>query len=80
MARQKHRPQPELIKVNETWFKLCVFLIHSKNEDGSPGLCKLIPDDKTIDLAGGGEFMTAYIPRHMLDGKNDGSSTQPTYP
>lgn len=72
----KKRPIPELIKVDGKWFKLCVFLIHTKNPDGSPGLCKLIEDTKTIELAGDEEFMTVYVPRVMFEkGEEDGTST-----
>lgn len=60
---------PEVVNVGGQIYELKVFLIHSKNPDGSPGLCKLIPDDQTIDLAGGEEFMTCYVPRVMFPSK-----------
>lgn len=60
-----HKP-PELLRVGGKMFKLCVFMIHTKNADGSPGLCKLIPDDQVVHLAGGEEFMTTYVPLVML--------------
>lgn len=46
-----------------------LFLINTKKPDGTPSLCTLIPDDHAIDLAGGEEFMTAFVPTHMLKGK-----------
>jgi hypothetical protein len=57
---------PERIMVADKFYKLSVLMIHSKNSDGSPGLCKLIPDDQTVHLAGGEEFMTCYVPEVMF--------------
>lgn len=46
-------------------YRLTVFLVNTK-ENGSPRLCTRIPDDGAIDLAGGEEFFTAYIPEEMV--------------
>lgn len=67
---RKGQKPPERIMVGDKFFKLSVMMIHSKNADGSPGLCKLIPDDQSVDLAGGEEFMTVYVPEVMF--KKDG--------
>ena len=37
-------------------------IIHTKLEDGSPGLVKFIRDTDSIELNGGEEFLTAFIP------------------
>lgn len=66
---KRRQGPPDLLKVEGTWFKLCVMMIHTKNPDGSPALCTLIPDDRTVDLAGGEEFMTVYVPKVMFEKK-----------
>ena len=63
--RPKHPPQ---IRVLDETYKATVFLIHSK-VDGVPKLLSLLRDDQTIDLAGGEEFLIAYVPAHMLEKK-----------
>ena len=42
-------------------YKLVVMLIHTKNEDGSPALVKIMYDDDKIELAGGEEFVTGFV-------------------
>lgn len=64
MARRKRLP--DHIDVCGEVYKLTVMLIHAKNPDGSPSLMTRIPDDRKINLAGGEEFMTAYVPRAMV--------------
>jgi hypothetical protein len=64
MARPKRRPGN--VDVNGEVYSLIVLLIHTKNPDGSPALMTHVPDARSIDLAGGEEFMTAYAPRSMV--------------
>lgn len=64
----KHRKSPPQIRVAEETYKATVLLIHSKVE-GVPKLLSLLRDDQTIDLAGGEEFLIAYVPAHMLEKK-----------
>lgn len=42
-----------------------VFLINTKHPDGTPALCTQIGMTQKIDLAGGEEFMTAWVPYNM---------------
>ena len=62
---------------SELRFKESIFLINTKYPDGSPRLCTLIPDDRKVDLAGGEEFLRAFINEEMLSksGTGDVSNT-----
>lgn len=63
----KKPPRPEVIKAGSEWYKLVVLLIHTKDRDGRPKLATFVHDDEKIDLAGGEEFITAYVPKNMLE-------------
>jgi hypothetical protein len=67
--RKRSNKTPNIINVNNELYYATVFLIHTKHQDGTPALCKLMKDDSTIDLEGGGEFMIAYVPGVMLKDK-----------
>lgn len=56
----------ENVYPNGERYKLVVGLIHSKDEKGRPKLITLIHDEQTINLAGGEEFVTLYLPAKML--------------
>lgn len=43
-------------------YKLAVFKIVSKDELGRPEECTYVPDERVVELVGGEEFMTAYVP------------------
>lgn len=60
------RPEAQIVKAGDKWYRLVVGLIHTKNEDDSPKLVTLIHDKETINLAGGEEFVTLYIPKEMV--------------
>jgi hypothetical protein len=60
------KPQ-ETAYLNGKKHQRVVFLIHTKNPDGSPALLKMMRDRDVIDLAGGEEFMTAFVPSVMLN-------------
>lgn len=63
MAKKK---TPGGISVAGEDYQVVVLLINTKDPDGRPKLTTFIHDDNTISLAGGEEFITAYVPRHML--------------
>lgn len=71
MARSDIPPtQPLRISVNGEPYRLMVFIIHTKDarDHRTPALCKMLKDGDAIDLAGGEEFMTAYVPENMIHG------------
>lgn len=59
------------IAIDATPYRLVVGLIHTKSPDGSPALVKIIRDQDVIDLAGGEEFMTMYVPATMVSTGGD---------
>lgn len=63
MSKPKDPPR---ICLGGEYYRMTVFLIHTKHPDGSPALCKLIPDDHEVSLAGDEEFMTAFVPESMV--------------
>lgn len=73
----KQRPKPRSIQVPNgrggyEWYDLAVFSINTKTENGTPRLCTMFPHDRhEIELAGGEEFMTGYIPRQMYKDEPD---------
>jgi hypothetical protein len=46
--------------------RLTVFLIEEKDEAGSPKRLRLLKDNEAIGVVEGMEFMTGYVPAHML--------------
>lgn len=71
MGRKKdNKPPRELwVKVGQTSVKhiFSLFLINTKHPDGSPALCTRLKDDQVVDLNGGEEFVTAYLPANMVE-------------
>lgn len=70
----KKAKMPELIFVgaigqgrNKMRFKHTVFRILDRHPDGTPKTCRLIGDTETVDIEGGEEFMTAYVPAIMFE-------------
>ncbi len=47
-------------------YKLVVFKVVSKHEDGSPWECEMVLDNQGIEIVGNEEFMTAYVPQVMV--------------
>lgn len=47
-------------------FQHALFRVLSKHEDGTPKECVRIRDDETVEVEEGMEFMTAYLPKVML--------------
>jgi hypothetical protein len=60
MAKKKSQGMPNTLQIGEKVFSLKVALIHSK-VNGQPKLVTILEDDKTIDLAGGEEFVMLYV-------------------
>jgi len=60
-------PTIKITKVDGTSevYVLGVMLIHTKDSKGRPGICKYIPSDHRVELAGGEEFMIVFIPEKM---------------
>ncbi len=58
--------KPGRISLGGETYYATVFLILAKNPDGSPSLCRLIPDDHQVELAGGEEFLICYVSATML--------------
>lgn len=56
----------------ELRFVETIFLINTKYPDGSPRNCTLLPDDHTIELAGGEEFLRAFVNEEMLSKSGTG--------
>lgn len=61
------RPRPEVVKAGTEWYQLVVLLIHTKNQHGRPKLATFLHDEEKIELAGGEEFVTAYVPKAVLE-------------
>lgn len=66
MAKKKRSIPKKLFVQGAGWYELSIALVHTKHPDGSPALCKLIRDNDTIDLAGGEEFFTFFLPVDVL--------------
>lgn len=64
----KHKTDPSQNIV----LKQQLFLINTKYPDGSPRNCTLIPDEHIVDLAGGEEFLRAYIDEKMCSQDDKG--------
>ena len=63
MSKQK---KPNGISVAGEEYRATVFLINTKDAHGRPKLCTALHDDQSIDLAGGEEFLIAYVSAKML--------------
>jgi hypothetical protein len=50
-------------------YTLTVFKVTKKFPNGTPRVCERVPEEGTVHLEGGEEFMTAYIPDVMLKPK-----------
>lgn len=60
------KKKPAGISVAGEEFEATVFLIHTKDEHGRPKLCTVLHEEQSIDIAGGEEFLVAYVTRKML--------------
>lgn len=67
-----NRKQPRRILIGDKYFEMVAFLIHTKDEHGRPALCKVIPDDHVVNLAGGEEFMVGYVTTGMMTKRQKG--------
>ncbi len=57
---------PKGISVAGEEYRVAVLLINTKDSKGRPKLCTFIHEEQSIELAGGEEFLTAFVPRKML--------------
>lgn len=72
MAKKPKDALPKILFVGRRTkekYKLTAFKILTKDAAGVPLTCRLVKDDETIDISGGEEFMTGYVPAHMLKGE-----------
>lgn len=53
------------VKGREVVLSQAVFLVNTKHPDGTPALCTQLSQSRKIDLAGGEELMTAWVPYNM---------------
>lgn len=59
---------PERIQLqNGVVYKLSLFLIDTRDHKGIPRLCTHIPENHQIELHGGEEFLTAYLPESAVN-------------
>jgi hypothetical protein len=56
---------PDRVKVAGKVYVLCAAMIHTHNEDGTPKLIGILDRHKPVELAGGEEFLTLYVPLTM---------------
>lgn len=65
----KKRTMPEIVFIGPPHrrekHKQVVFRIVSKSEDGIPTVLRLMGENEKIQISGGEEFMTGYLPYHM---------------
>lgn len=50
-------------------YKIVVMHITKKTADGRPREARMVYDDETVDLEGGEEFMTVFVPAVLLKKK-----------
>lgn len=66
----KNKGYPPVVFVgptkHRTKFKHTAFKVISKNNDGTPRLLQLIQDHESVDIKGGEEFITGYIPAFLI--------------
>lgn len=55
-------PIRNIITVDGKKYVAVMFLVHYKDKDGSPSLCKMIKNYKNAKLEVGEEFMIGYVP------------------
>jgi hypothetical protein len=53
--------------INGEPHSVVVFLVCGRRATGEPRECKLVLDDEKIELKGGEEFITAFIPTKVLE-------------
>lgn len=58
---------PKIIDIKGRRYKLTLFLINTRNSAGFPKLLTRIEETTIVSLAGGEEFMTAYVPEEMVE-------------
>lgn len=47
-------------------YRLTVFVVWDRKDDGTPNMCRRIADDESVALEGGEEFFTAYLPVEVI--------------
>ncbi len=65
------------IAIDAIPYRLVIGLIHTRSPDGSPALVKIIRDQDVVNLAGGEEFMTIYVPAHLVSTGGDRPPAKP---
>lgn len=54
-------------EINGEPHDVVLFLVCGRNEHGQPRECRLILDNETVELKGGEEFITAFVPSKALE-------------
>lgn len=75
---QKNPPnkKPNGISVAGEEYRATVMLINTRDPTGRPKLVTILHDDQEIEIAGGEEFLIAYVSRKMLR-KTKGPDAEP---
>ena len=68
MAKKKRPNLPSVITIGGQSYSLSVFDVTAKFPNGTPRHCTRIPEEGTVrvDTPTPKEFMTVYVPTHML--------------
>ena len=57
-----------LITANGQEYVPGLFLVNTRNADGTPGLCTYVREDDEVSVEGELDFFVAYVPREKLEG------------
>lgn len=69
MAKKPTDGCPEIIFVGrkaKVPYKLIIFVVEDKDEQGVPRKLRIVLDHEKVKVEEGMEFMTGYVPQHML--------------
>ena len=69
LKQAKDAKLPLTIKTSKGKYQASVMLVKSRDDLGRPKLLEFVPDDKTITLEGGEEFIIGYMPSELVSKK-----------
>lgn len=55
------------VKIGEDLFRLMVFKVMSRDEQGRPEDCTMVPDERILEITGGEQFFTAWVHDSQFD-------------
>jgi len=58
--------KPSKLYVGAERYELVVLKVEGRNELGQPRECRIVLDDDVVQIAGGEEFITAFVPARVL--------------